>query len=676
MMKKVEKTAWCTVLMAIVCMSFLPATCLSAPKRGGTVIISSGFGVPPHCNPAIASGSAIAMVGAQVFASPLRYDDKWNPQPYLAQSWEFSKDGLSLTLKLVQDATFHDGHPITSEDVAFSLLSVQKYHPFKSMFAPVARVDTPDPATVVIRLTQPNPAILLAMSPALLPILPKHIYGDGQDLRTHTANLQPIGSGPFTFLKNIPGKYLVLKRNDTFFIKDRPYLNEIVIRFDNDPSAQLVFLEHLDAHLLPLFIDPESIDKLENDKRFVIEPRGHEGIGAINWLAFNLLHKPLDDKWVRQAIAYSIDPEFINNYMNRGRSLRATGPLSPFSPFYEPDVHKYKLDLAKAGELLDKAGLPITSSGTRFAITLDYIPIIPSQQHDIAFYIKRQLLKIGIDAHVRSSKNIKEWSERIGNWDFDMTMDAVYNWGDPIIGVHRTYLSQNIREGVIWSNTQNYRNYQVDSILDLAARETDKDKRKILYSKFQKILTDDLPILWLNVMPYQTVFNKNLWNPPISIWGVHSPLDELYWETVPQKTYTATPPLEDKDSTLKRTGIRTITLLKEKELFEAVDILENEELGYSDLLHSGLHVIGFTTKGIVFLDNSGQMKSGMDINGLLDNNGQSIVEQLIEAGGRPGGGTVDINGLWPHPETNQVSPITAWCGELTHDDRICALTWQ
>ncbi len=167
------------------------------PKHGGRVIISSGVGVPLHFNPALASGSATAMVGVQIFASPLRYDENWNPKPYLAESWEFSRDGLSLTLNLVKGATFHDGHSITSADLAFSILTVQKYHPFKSMFAPVERVDTPDPFTAVIRLSQPHPAILLSMSPALLPILPKHIYGDGQDIKTHPANLQPVGSGPF-----------------------------------------------------------------------------------------------------------------------------------------------------------------------------------------------------------------------------------------------------------------------------------------------------------------------------------------------------------------------------------------------------------------------------------------------------------------------------------------------
>jgi peptide/nickel transport system substrate-binding protein len=662
----------CAFLFATVASQSLAAE----PKQGGRVIVSYGVGEPKHFNPAVASGSATAIIGAQIFASPLRYDENCNPKPYLARSWEFSKDGLSLTLHLVKGAIFHDGRPITSEDLAFSILTVQKYHPFKPMFAPVERVDTPDPLTAVIRLSRPHPAILLAMSPPLLPILPQHIYGDGRDLKTHPANLKTVGSGPFKLVNNVPGKYLVLKRNGQFFIPGRPYLDEIIIRYDYDPNAQLIYMERQDAHILPLFIDLEGLERLGKKEHIVITPAGHEGLGAMNWLAFNLLRKPLDDKRVRQAIAYVIDAAFINKFMNRGRSVRATGPISPFSPFYEPKVAIYDLDPAKAAALLDKAGLPVKPDGTRFSLTLDYIPVVPSQQHDIAFYIKRQLSKVGIDVRVRSSNNFKEWAERVGNWDFDMTMDGVYNWGDPMIGVHRTYLSDNIRKGVAWSNTQNYRNAKVDDILNRAAMEMDVVKRKELYSEFQRIVTDELPIVWLNLIPYQTVYNKGLGNPPLSIWGMHSPLDELYWKEVPVKTYVSTPPLNMAKSTLERVGIQAIILLKEKGLIGALEVFEDEKRGYLDLKKSGLHVIGFTTKGIVFLDNSGKMKPGMDIGGLIDLKGNRLVEQLSGAGGKQIDGAVETEVLWPHPTIHKVGRMKAWCGKLTEDDRVCALLWE
>src|SRR6056297_975465 len=85
----------------------------SAPvhAEGGTLVIASSQ-VPRHLNGAVQSGIATAVPSTQIFASPLRYDENWEPQPYLAESWQVSDDGMSVTLNLVQDATFHDGEPI------------------------------------------------------------------------------------------------------------------------------------------------------------------------------------------------------------------------------------------------------------------------------------------------------------------------------------------------------------------------------------------------------------------------------------------------------------------------------------------------------------------------------------------------------------------------------------
>ena len=148
------------------------------PKKGGTLVMAIQT-TPRHLNPAVQSGTATGQPGTQLFASLLRYDDGWEPQPYLAKSWDISDDGLTVTINLVENATFHDGKPITSEDVAFSIDTVKANHPFKSMFAPVTAVETPDANTAIIKLSEPHPALMLAMSSQLLSIIPKHVYGDG-----------------------------------------------------------------------------------------------------------------------------------------------------------------------------------------------------------------------------------------------------------------------------------------------------------------------------------------------------------------------------------------------------------------------------------------------------------------------------------------------------------------
>ena len=83
------------------------------PKRGGTLVFGSTQS-PRHLNGAVQSGIATALPSTQLFASPLRFDDKWNAQPYLAESWSLAPDGKSLTLNLRRGAVFHDGKPITS----------------------------------------------------------------------------------------------------------------------------------------------------------------------------------------------------------------------------------------------------------------------------------------------------------------------------------------------------------------------------------------------------------------------------------------------------------------------------------------------------------------------------------------------------------------------------------
>ncbi|MFP5405492.1 MAG: ABC transporter substrate-binding protein, partial [Gammaproteobacteria bacterium] len=138
----------------------LPAAAAEEPHRGGTLVVG-GTQVPRHLNGAVQSGTATGFPSTQLFASPLRYDDQWNPQPYLAEKWSLSEDGKSLTLNLRQNAVFHDGKPVTSEDVAFSIMAIKANHPFTTMFSRVEKVDTPDPQTAIIRLSQPHPAVML-----------------------------------------------------------------------------------------------------------------------------------------------------------------------------------------------------------------------------------------------------------------------------------------------------------------------------------------------------------------------------------------------------------------------------------------------------------------------------------------------------------------------------------
>ena len=504
------------------------ASGLAAAQAGGAGTLVVGFsGVPNHLNSAVQSGLVTGVPAAQIFASPLRFDEGWNPQGYLAETWSFQDDGKSLLLKLVPGATFHDGKPITSEDVAFSIMAIKANHPFQSMFEPVERVDTPTPQIAIIRMKQPHPAFLLAMSPAFCPIIPKHIYGDGQPLRTHPRNAAPVGSGPYRVVEVKPREAIILERYAGFFIKDRPKFDRIIFRVMPDISTRTLAIERGEIDLLPGSVTPGQFAQLARAPGVVVSRKGGEAIGPLGWLAFNLKRKPYDDVRVRQAIAHAIDREFIVQKLHQGATQIANGPIAPGSPFHNPKLPQYRLDLKKAESLLDAAGLKRDAAGQRFAMTLDFLPGTPDNSQTIAEYLKPQLKKIGIEVTVRTSPDFPTWARRVSSYDFDATMDGSFNYGDPVIGVHRTWLSSNIKPGVIWSNTQNYVNPRVDELLAQATIEKDSEKRKRLYGEFQRIVVEDAPVVFTHVWALGYAARKDLVGVPESIWAPLAPWDTM-----------------------------------------------------------------------------------------------------------------------------------------------------
>lgn len=256
------------------------------PKKGGTLTLLTSQ-VPRHFNPAVQSGTATGRPGTQIFATLLRYDEGWNPQPYLAESWSWSDDKLSMTVKLRAGAKFHDGEAITSEDVKFSIETVKANHPFKTMFGAVEAVETPDDLIAVIKLTQPHPALELAMSSALLPIIPEHVYsklGEGETAKNHPMNATPVGSGPFKFKEYKKGEYIILEKNEDYFLPGKPYLDRIVYKIVRDSSQRVITMERGEADF---YTEVESLNirRLQEAKNLEVTDQGGEAIGPITWLA-------------------------------------------------------------------------------------------------------------------------------------------------------------------------------------------------------------------------------------------------------------------------------------------------------------------------------------------------------------------------------------------------------
>ena len=498
------------------------------PKRGGTLTVLSISDIN-SLNPALASGAQVMMPGAQMFAGLVEYTDSWEPHPYLAERWEVSGDGMTYTFHLVKDALFHDGAPVTAEDVAFSIQAVKENHPFgKQMYANVTEIQTPDPHTAVIKLSTPTAALLLSLSPHFTPILPKHVYG-GQPLRTNPKNNTPVGSGPFKFASYKPGTFLALDRFDKFFRKGKPYLDHVVFSILKGSTNQGLALSRGDVQYSPY--PPFGISeilRLKKNPGLTVTDKGNQGIGWIVWLEFNLRKAPFNNVSVRQAISYAIDRKFIREKLQSGLSRPATSPITSSSPFYDPSLNPYDLNLDKANQLLDQAGFKKKADGMRFSVTLNWLPVFTDYYQTVAEYLRIQLRKVGIDVQLRPSPDLSTWAQRVSNWEYDMDISSSYNYGDPTIGVQRTYVSSNIRKGIPYSNVTGYSNPRVDQLLDEAAKEIDPAKRKADYFEFQKIVNTDVPLAILFEVPVYTIYNDHVKNVPLGIWGGLVPYDNIY----------------------------------------------------------------------------------------------------------------------------------------------------
>lgn len=479
-------------------------------------------------NQALNPDYTTTLPGSQVFASLLRFDDKGQPQPYLAKSWAWSADQKTLTLKLVDNALFHDDTPITAKDVRFSLLTVKSLAGRTSKLNGITEIRTPDARTVVIQLDRPAPSLLLALSSTFTPILPEHVYGQG-NIRTNPANTaQAVGSGPFKLGEFKAGQYVVLERFDKFFL-GAPKLQRVVFKSGADLQTLVLGLERGEIDMIPFMYDWRLIRRLSADTtRFAMTDAGYGGYGPLNNLLFNLRHKPLDDVRVRKAIAYTMDRPFIAKVLLGGITVPALSPIAPNMPYYSDRVEKYPNDLKKAMALLDEAGLKPGANGTRFKLDIHYPPGNIEYHKNVAEYTRSQLRKVGIEVEVKAPPDFLSWLKAIGGGDFDMTMVSLFNFGDPAFGVTPQYASANIQP-LPYANNANYRNKVVDDLLDAGSAEVEPAKRAAMYSQFQIVAMDEVPILPLTVLKYYTATRKGLSGVPTGLWGTAAPYNEVQW---------------------------------------------------------------------------------------------------------------------------------------------------
>ncbi|MDN7182848.1 ABC transporter substrate-binding protein [Caballeronia sp. SEWSISQ10-4 2] len=498
-----------------------------AQTRGGTL----NFVVTPEPTALVAlatTATNVLKVSPKVTEGLLEYDFKFQPKPSLATSWEVSDDNRKYVFHLRHGVKWHDGKPFTSADVAYSIQTLRQVHPrAKTTFANVTEVATPDPYTVVITLSKPAPYLIKAFSSSETPIVPKHIY-DGTDVLTNPANNTPIGTGPFQFVKWVRGSYIEYVRNDDYWNQGKPWLDRIVVKVINDPAARTVAFEDGSVDLsgdtpVPL----SDLARLKDNPKLGLETRGYEFQAGVVRIEFNLDNPVLKNPKVRQAIASALDREVIRKVIYYGYATPLASPIIASSPYYDPAPTRYPFNVERASALLDEAGYPRKADGTRFALTVDPLPIgdLPART---AAYVKSALARVGIAVTVRS-QDLPAYLKRIyTDRDFEFSINGMSNLFDPVAGVARLYTTNNFRSGVPFTNASHYSNPEIDQLFSQVAEETGESKRKQIFSQIQGILERDLPDINLVSPQYLTVYSRAVHNHTISPDGVSASFADVW----------------------------------------------------------------------------------------------------------------------------------------------------
>jgi peptide/nickel transport system substrate-binding protein len=476
------------VLACLAAFVAAPALAQPAPTPGGTAIVVLGSD-PEHLNTGISTGYPIGAVGASLYSALLYLDADGVPHGELAESWTVSADDLAYTFTL-RPATFHDGQPVTSADVVYSMESIlaPNHGRFQTAFRVIDSITAPDDATVVIRLQRPYAPLISLLTVFDAPILPKHLY-EGTDPLTNPVNQAPIGSGPFRFVEWVRGERVVLERFDGYFLEPA-LLDRVIYRIVPQDVARSVALEVGEADLVWGFYMPTSdLPRLEANPNLQVW-KGLS-IPSLYFMFMNTENPALADVRVRQALMHAIDREQIVEQAQGGLGQVASGPFGAgFAYAYDEGADYrtlYPHDPERARALLAEAGVS--------NLTLDFVYDSARGAFAAAAEIIRDNLRqVGVTLNVQPVER-SVMVERVYGRNYDLSMQSFTSSGDPAIGYHRIYLSA--ERGTNFVNATGYGNADVDFLLNEAAGLADRDARAVLYAQALAILARDVPTMVL-----------------------------------------------------------------------------------------------------------------------------------------------------------------------------------
>jgi peptide/nickel transport system substrate-binding protein len=415
--------------------------------------------------------------------------------PRLIEKMPDTSDPKSYTMKLRPGITFHDGSPLTTEDVKATfdfILQSGKKSPSFSLFASLAEVKVIDQLTFQMNLTAPSSSFISYLAGMQGAIVKKSARQGGQDL---TRNPKGAGSGPFELVDWVDGDHLTFQRNKSYFRKGYPKFEKLTYRIVLDPSAR-------ETQVLSGAVD-FAYDTPKKDYKKVITTPGVQGKAGpaqkVDVVYFNQAHPLGKDLHLRRALAYATDGAALLKAVYAGEGAVAHGPLRPGSKWYDPAVEKIaRFDLNKAKAELKQSTQP---KGVTVDLPCENDPIVVQQ----ATLIQAMWQKIGVKANVLPMEKVAflnriklgdpNWSVAVTNWS-----DGVYT-PDYMIKVNYTKDGSFGRTG--WWTPE------VDALIGQVEQTSELAQQKQLMSKVSTIMAEQVPAIW---------FTWQVWTPA---WREH-----------------------------------------------------------------------------------------------------------------------------------------------------------
>ena len=475
------------LLISSVCGVFVAGD--EAPKWGGTIVINIDSDPTTFC-PVLVQTDEDNLPHQNIFNALVRMNKNLEPIPDLAKSWEISSDMLTYTFYLYENVTWHDGEALTSADVKYTFdLYKEMELPMSGSFEAIESIETPDDYTVVFHLSHPS-APLMATGFAFWrgnKIMPKHLY-EGTDIFDNPYNLAPVGSGPFKIEEWVKGSHIIYVRNEDYFMKDKPYLDRIIMRIA--PVTEAVTVAFEAGEYSTVSVSPDDIDRMAAITGITVE-QSVSGSGSCQYVGINRENEYLSNLKVRQAIAHAIDKEEFIDLALAGQAKPSISFLSSELGWaFNPNVPQYEASTETAELLLDEAEYPRGADGVRFSLRI--LTMTSEDWILMAQILAAQLGEVGIEVEVMPLEWATLFNKISVEYDFDLLLMGHGTGPDPDRLFGR-FLSTEIIPGT-WQYMR-YNNSRVDELWQASRLASDLDERQALFWEIQEIILTDLPMI-------------------------------------------------------------------------------------------------------------------------------------------------------------------------------------